>query len=128
MSLTGAQRQPYRKAIGIHERMNFAGQRTTQPPHRLPPVADDASCVLMHTGKEGIDSGQPQESSAECVYNSAPDTSSPPAKDTVIASGVWVASIRSRRSAPNLSTQKMPLRTADRLPGEALAAYWAASA
>ena len=26
VSLTGAQRQPYWKAIAIHERMNFAGQ------------------------------------------------------------------------------------------------------
>jgi hypothetical protein len=57
MSLTGAQRQPYRKAIGIHERMNFAGQRTTQPLDRLPPVAYDASCVLIHTGNGELVSG-----------------------------------------------------------------------
>jgi transposase len=48
MRLTGRQREPDRQAIGIDQRMNLAGQSTTWPPHRLPPVPCDAGTVLMH--------------------------------------------------------------------------------
>jgi hypothetical protein len=50
--------------------------------------------------------------SGKCVYDAAPDTSSPPPDEPVVASGVWAKRRRQiTPGAPDRRTQKMPLRT-----------------
>jgi hypothetical protein len=60
VGLTGAQRQPYREAIGIHERLNFA----RQPPRDRPIAAfghiAPFRCAAEFGRYRGIaDSGEP---------------------------------------------------------------------
>jgi hypothetical protein len=55
MGLTGAQRQPYRQAIAIDHRMDFARQAAAGPSHRLALVPCDAGSMLMHADNRGLD-------------------------------------------------------------------------
>src|SRR5262245_45291572 len=95
MGLTGAQRQPYRQTIAIDHRMDLAGQAAAGPSHRLALVPCDAGSMLMHADNGGVDhldSGI--MGSGKCVYDTAPDTSPPPADETVIAGRVRAKMIR----------------------------------
>jgi hypothetical protein len=53
--LTGRQREPNRKPIGIDQRMNLAGQSTARTPHRLSPVSCDARPMLMDANNRCVD-------------------------------------------------------------------------
>ena len=61
-------------------------------------------------GVDHLDSGI--MGSGKCVYDAAPNTGPPPPDEAVVASGVWANAVdRSRQSAPDRRTQKMPFRT-----------------
>jgi hypothetical protein len=48
MRFSGRKREPDRQAVSIDHRMYLAGQAASRPAHGLPPVAGDASGVLMN--------------------------------------------------------------------------------
>ena len=63
--------------------------------------------MLMHTDNGGVDhldSGI--MGSGKCVYDTAPDTSPPPADEPVVASGVWAK--RRRQITPRCSGSQDP--------------------
>src|SRR5215471_4423671 len=110
MGLTGAQRQPYRQTIAIDHRMNFARQAAAGPSHRLALVSCDAGSMLMHADNGGVDhldSGI--MGSGKCVHDAAPDTSPPPADETVIAGRVRAKMIR--QIAPGCPRSQDPENT-----------------
>src|SRR3954447_4017922 len=95
MGFTGAQRQPYRQTLAINQRMDFARQAAAGPSHRLELVFCDAGSMLMHSDNRGVDHlNRGIVGSGKCVYNAAPDTSPPPADETVIAGRVRTKMIR----------------------------------
>jgi hypothetical protein len=75
--------------------LDFARQATAGPSHRLALVPCDAGSMLMHSDNRDVDhldSGI--VSDGKCVYDAAPDTSPPPADETVIASGIRAERLR----------------------------------
>jgi len=99
VGLTRRQRQPNRKAVGFHDRMNLL----VNPPRDRPiDCRWFLRCMLMYADNGSVD--HLDSRSGKCVYDTAPDTSPPPANEAVMASGVRAERLRR-------STQKIPLRT-----------------
>jgi len=113
VGLTACQRESDRQAIGIDQRMDFAGQPAPGSSHGLLPVPDDGCTVLMHADNRCIDHlDSCIMGTSERIYDTAPHPGPPPANEAIVASGVGAnASDRSRQGAPERRTQKMPLRT-----------------
>jgi hypothetical protein len=80
--LTGCQRQPHRKPIGIDDRVNLTGQPAPWPAHRLSSVLSNAGTVLMHADDRGVDHLHGSVMGAsQGVHDLAPDARSSPAKE-----------------------------------------------
>jgi len=75
----------------------------------------DARTMLMHADNGGVDHLDSRIMGyGECIYDTAPDTSPPPANEAVVASGVWTK--RSRQISPGGSRSKDPENAVEDTP------------
>ena len=76
------------QAIGVHHRVNLAGQATPRATHILMIVARDTGTVLVHAHDGSIDHLHRRiMTSGQRVHDLVPDASLPPPNEAIVTGG-----------------------------------------
>ena len=108
--LTRREGEMDRQAIGVHDRVNLAGQATPRATHILMIVARDTGTVLVHAHDGGIDHLHRRVmTGGKRIHDLVPDASPPPPNKAIVTGGAGTIGVW--QGAPERRTQKMPLST-----------------
>jgi hypothetical protein len=81
-------REMDRKAIGVHDRVNLAGQAASRATRSLVIVVRDTGSVLVHAHDGGIDHPHRRiMTGGQRFHDPVPDASPPPANEAIVTSG-----------------------------------------
>jgi len=76
------------QAIGVHHRVNFAGQAPSRATHILMIVVRDAGSVLVHAYDRGIDHlSRRVMTGGQRTHDLVPDAGPPPTNEAVVTGG-----------------------------------------
>src|SRR5437868_10442552 len=107
MSLTRREGEMDRQAVGVHHRVNLAGQASSRPAHILVIVVRDAGSVLVHADDGGIDHLYRRVmTGSKRIHDLVRDAWLPPPNEAIVTSGagttaLWqVAPWRTRAQNP----------------------------
>jgi hypothetical protein len=88
MRFTGREREMDRQAIGIHHRVNLAGEASSGATHSLVIVVRDTRSVLVHAHDGGIDHLHRRiMTGGQRIHDPVPDASPPPPHEAIVTSG-----------------------------------------
>ena len=83
------------QAIGVHHRVNFAGQAPSRATHILVIVVRDAGSVLVHAHDGGIDHLHRRVmTGGQRTHDLVPDASPPPTNEAVVTGGAGTIGLR----------------------------------
>src|SRR4051812_33688463 len=85
MRLAGRESEMDGRAIGVHDRVNLAGQAAARATHILMIVVRDAGSVLVHALDGGIDHLHRRVmTGSQRIHDLVPDASPPPTNEAVV--------------------------------------------
>jgi hypothetical protein len=88
MRFTGRESEMNRQAIGVHHRMNLAGQAASRAAHVLMIVIRDAGPVLVHAHDGGINHLHRRVmTGGKRIHDVVADASLPPLNEAIVAGG-----------------------------------------
>src|SRR3974390_3458164 len=88
MRLAGRESEMDRQAVGVHHRVNLAGQAASRAAHVLVIVVGHGSPVLVHTDDGGIDHLHCRVvTGSQRIHDPVPDASPPPPNEAIVTGG-----------------------------------------
>jgi hypothetical protein len=93
--LTGREGEMDRQAIGVHDRVNLAGQAPLRATHILVSVVRDPGSVLEHAHDGGIyHLHRRAMTGGQRIHDLVPDASQPPPNEAVVTGGAGTIGFR----------------------------------
>jgi hypothetical protein len=84
-----------RQAIGVHDRVNLAGQASSRATHILTIVVRDAGSVLVHSDYGGVNHLHRRVmTGGKRIHDLVPDASSPPPNEAIVTGGAGTIGFR----------------------------------
>src|SRR5271169_118555 len=95
MRLAGCESEMDRQAVGVHYRVNLAGQATSRATHVLVIVVGHACPVLVHTDDGGINHLHRRVmTGSQRIHDPVPDASPPPPNEAIVTGGTGTVAFR----------------------------------
>src|SRR6476620_11817455 len=87
MSLAGRKSEMYRQSVGVHHRVNLAGQAASRAAHVLMIVVRDTGAVLVHAHDRCIDHLHRRVmTGGQRIHDPVPYASPPPPNEAILTS------------------------------------------